>query len=95
MGDVVTLVSGIEYKVRKLTERQSQLKKENEIYSLEIQKLNKNNDEQKKIINQLEEKIKVLKLAKAIETKEGNVESRVKINEMLREIEKCIGLLNA
>jgi hypothetical protein len=95
MGDVVTLVSGIEYKVRKLTERHTRLREENEIYSLEIQKLKKNNEEQKKIINQLEEKIKVLKLAKALETKEGNVDSKVKINEMLREIEKCIGLLNA
>jgi len=95
MGNVVTLVSGIEYKVRKLSERHIHLREENEIYSIEIQKLKKSNEEQKKIINQLEEKIKVLKLAKALETKEGNVESRVKINEMLREIEKCIGLLNA
>lgn len=95
MGDVVTLVSGIEYKVRKLTERHIQLREENELYSSEIQKLRKNNEEQKQIINQLEEKIKILKLAKAFENKEGNVESKVKINEMLREIDKCIGLLNA
>jgi len=95
MGDVATLVSGIEYKVRKLTEQHHYLREQNEVFSSEIQKLKKSNEEQKTTINQLEEKIKVLKLAKALETKEGNIESKVKINEMLREIEKCIGLLNA
>jgi ATP-dependent protease ClpP protease subunit len=95
MGDVVTLVSGIEYKVRRLTEKHAQLKEENVSLTSEIQKLKRSNDEQKQIINQLEEKIRVLKLTKALETKGGDVDSKLRINEMLREIEKCIGLLNA
>jgi len=94
MGDVSTLVSGIEYKIRKLTERNNLLKKEHEKSFQEILEHKKQLFEQKKIIDQLEEKIKVLKLAKALETKEGNVEGKLKINELLREIDKCIGLLN-
>lgn len=95
MGDVVTLVSGIEYKVRRLAEKHTRLKVENESLSSEIKRLKISNDEQKKIINQLEEKIKVLKLTRALGTNEGDVDSKLRINEMLREIDKCIGLLNA
>jgi uncharacterized coiled-coil DUF342 family protein len=95
MGDVVTLVSGIEYKVRRLAERHTQLKDENDVLSSEIRELKKINNEQKQIINQLEEKIKVLKLTRTLGTHEGDVDSKSRINEMLREIEKCIGLLNA
>jgi len=94
MGDVEILVSGIEYKVRKLKEQHQKLKEENVTYSGEINKLITNNSEQKQIINQLEEKINLLKLAKALDTKEGDVESKKRINELLREIDKCIGLLN-
>ena len=94
MGDVSTLVSGIEYKIRKLTERYHLIKTEHEKSFQEIQELKNKLNEQKKIIDQLEEKNKVLKLAKALETKEGNVEAKLKLNELLREIDKCIGLLN-
>jgi hypothetical protein len=94
MGDVSTLVSGIEFKVRKLSERNHFLKAEHEKSVKEILELKENLNQQKKTIEQLEEKINILKLAKAFETKEGNVEAKLKINELLREIEKCIGLLN-
>lgn len=94
MGDVSTLVSGIEYKVRKLTERNQLLKTECEKLLNEIDELKVNLTRQKKNIEQLEEKVNLLKLAKAFETKEGNVEAKLKINELLREIDKCIGLLN-
>jgi hypothetical protein len=94
MGDVSTLVSGIEYKVRKLKERNQLLRLDHEKYLQEIQELKEKLNRQKNNIDQLEEKINILKLAKAFETKEGNVEAKLKINELLREIDKCIGLLN-
>jgi len=95
MGDAATLVSGIEYKVRRLAEKHARLMAENESLTSEIKKLKSSNDEQKQIINQLEEKIKLLKLTRALETNEGSVDSKSRINEMVREIDKCIGLLNA
>jgi len=94
MGDVATLVSGIDFKIRRLIERHGLLLAENERYSKEIQELKQINENQKQNLKQLEEKINVLKLAKALENKEGNVEAKIKINELVREIEKCIGLLN-
>ena len=94
MKDVATLVSGIDYKLRKLIEQHHALRSENNNFINEIQNLKLENNEQKQKITQLEEKIKILKLAKTLENKEGNVEAKLKINELVREIDKCIGLLN-
>ena len=50
---------------------------------------------QKEELLELEEKNKVLKLAKSIAGMEGkNTEVKLKINELVREIEKCISLVN-
>ena len=38
--------------------------------------------------------IKTLKVAKAISTGEGSAEARNRINQLVREIDKCIALLN-
>lgn len=94
MDDVTTLVSGIEFKVRKLIARQKKLRGENENLIIDINQLKKINEEQKQVIKGLEEKIQVLKLARTSEGKEDNSDVRAKINELVREIDKCIGLLN-
>jgi len=95
MKDVATLVSGIDYKLRKLIEHHQLLRSENGGINKEIQELRLVNNEQREKIKQLEEKIKILKLAKTLENKEGNVEAKLKINELVREIDKCIGLINS
>ena len=94
MKDVATLVSGIEYKFGKLMEKHLIQRAENKRYINEIQDLKRTLTEQKQTIRQLEEKIKTLKIAKTLETIEGNVDAKLKINELVREIDKCIGLLN-
>ena len=94
MKDVATLVSGIEYKLGKLIEQHHIQRIENKGYITEIQELKQVINEQKQTIRQLEDKMKILKIAKTLETKEGNVEAKLKINELVREIDKCIGLLN-
>lgn len=94
MQDLTILISGIEFKLRKLIAKTNQLKIEN-------LQLSKKNEEHLKIIEnqnitikELEEKYKVLKIAKSIENKTNSFDQKIKINEMLREIDKCIGLLN-
>ena len=94
MKDVATLVSGIEYKLGKLIEQQLIQRADNKRHISEILELKQVINEQKQTIRQLEDKIKILKIAKTTETKEGNVEAKLKINELVREIDKCIGLLN-
>jgi uncharacterized protein YjgD (DUF1641 family) len=94
MKDVATLVSGIEYKLGKLIEQYHTQRAENKRCVIELEALKHVISEQKQTIKHLEEKIKTLKIAKTLEIKEGNVEAKLKINELVREIDKCIGLLN-
>jgi len=94
MDDVSTLVSGIEFKVRQLIIRTKSLRNENETYNNEINKLKKDNEEQKQIIKGLEEKIRILKIARISEVKENTSDTKAMISELVREIDKCIGLLN-
>ena len=94
MDDGNTLVSGIEFKVRKLVARQKKLREENEKLTNDINQLKTINEEQKQVIKGLEEKIRVLKIARMSGVREDNSDVKAKINELVREIDKCIGLLN-
>ncbi|MDP1622435.1 MAG: hypothetical protein Q8M08_08855 [Bacteroidales bacterium] len=94
MKDVDALVSGIEDKLGKLIEQNLIQRADNKRYITELQDLRKEINEQKNTIRQLEDKVKTLRITKTLETKEGNVEAKLKINEFVREIDKCIGLLN-
>lgn len=94
MADVETLVSGIDHKVHQLIERVQNLQRENEKYRKEIHEQNQINQRQNQTIGELEEKINLLKTTRNLEIKEGRVEAKVTINELLREIDTCIGLLN-
>ncbi len=52
-------------------------------------------NDQKKTIIELEDRIKILKITKSLEKGKENIDAKLKINEMLREIDKCIGMLNS
>ena len=52
-------------------------------------------EESKRLIQSLEEKNKTIKLAQSLsEASEGSHEMKLKINEYVREIDKCISFLN-
>ena len=69
---------------------------------LENSDLQKNNDtlssklqQQEKKIVALEDKVKLMNISKSVDIDEEDVKStRLKINEYVREIDKCIALLN-
>lgn len=94
MGEIATLVSGIEYKIRRLIVRNESLENENERLKNELHLLEQMNNEQAALLKETEEKVNYIKLAKSLEKQEGNVEAKLRINELIREIDKCIGLLN-
>ncbi|MFZ4740505.1 MAG: hypothetical protein ACOYLE_05025 [Bacteroidales bacterium] len=94
MQDLSILVSGIEFKLRKLIEQNNQLKIENAQLLKTKEELSNLIENQKIIINKSEEKYKVLKIAKSLESSTNSFDQKIKINEILREVEKCIGLLN-
>ena len=94
MQDLSILVSGIEFKLRKLIQQNNQLKIENDKLLKTNEEFKKTIENQNNTIKELEEKYKVLKIAKSLESGANSFDQKIKINEMLREVEKCIGLLN-
>ncbi len=94
MQDLSILVSGIEFKLKKLIEQNNQLKIENSHLLKKNDEFNNRIENKNKSIKELEEKYKVLKIAKTLENSSNSFDQKIKINEMLREVEKCIGLLN-
>lgn len=94
MHDLKLLLSGIEYKLNKLINNNNKLITHNKILIEEKKEYEQIIEKQKNIIKELEEKIKVLKIAKSLDDSSNTYEQKVKINEMLREVDKCIGLLN-
>ncbi|HOP13816.1 hypothetical protein [Lentimicrobium sp.] len=94
MKSAVTLVAGIDYKVRKLIEKNGTLKGENQRLNNEVNSLNKRIEDLQKEIKELHENLTALKLAKSLNREESRTNVKLKINELVREIDHCIGLLN-
>jgi len=94
MKNTSTLIAGIEYKLRKLIDKNELLKKEVQKNTQIVAEYKQLTDNQQKQIIELENSINLLKIAKSLEPGKGTVEARVKINELVREIDRCIGLLN-
>lgn len=70
------------------------LQEENDLLKLENQSLSVALEASKKKTTETEEKLRVLKLAKSISgTNEKSLDIKQKINEFVREIDKCIVLL--
>ena len=96
MNNVTTRIDGIYNKVQGLIQLQDQLVEENRRLKDQSEKLIANLDEGKKKIKELEEKNKLVRIAKSLtgETDGNTHELKLKINEMIREIDKCIAQLN-
>ncbi len=94
MNNLDKLIEDLEYKANKLVESKRKSENENSKLLNDISELKKIINKQKLDINKLEENNKVLKIAKSIETGEESVDAKQKINELVREVDKCIALLN-
>lgn len=94
MDNAGRVITGIDEKTRRLIVRYNELKEQSGKYETLIQELKQINEEQIRIIKELENKIEIKSIVGTIETKEGKVEAKARINELVREIDKCIGMLN-
>lgn len=94
MNDEITLISGIEYKIRKLLEIKEKNKNKINVLTDQNNDLKEQIENKKLYINKLKEQIEKIKLAKSLENSDGSIEAKTKINKLVREIDKCIGLLN-
>ena len=90
-----TIINNIGLKVGKLIEKGNQLKAEKKILQQDNDTLDAQLQEKKKQIVALQDKVKLMNISKSVDVSKQEVkETRLKINEYVREINKCIALLN-
>ena len=90
-----TIINNIEVKVGKLIAKYDQLNAE----KLDLQRnnntLNVRLQDKESKIAALQDKVKLMNISKSVDASKEEVKStRLKINEYVREIDKCIALLN-
>ncbi len=90
------LIEEIQKNVSEIASQRNQYKEEVARLSNEINNLSSQLKSKESEIEELEQKYKIMKLAKSLEggEVESNKDLKLKINEMVREIDKCIALLN-
>ena len=89
------IIENIDLKINKLINLYNQtkidnlnLQKDNEMLKVLLEKKENN-------LKELEEKIKLMNISKSVDSSQGDIKAtRLKINEYVREIDKCIALLN-
>ena len=94
MEDLSKLVKGLDIKSRQLALRHKTLKDDFNKLEQKYQETEKNLLQQKQIILELEKQIQILTIAKSIPTGKESSKAKKKINELLRELDTCIDLLN-
>ena len=94
MSDVDKLVLQINDKIKKLINVKQTLLIENENLVKKQEELLQQVENDNKIIEELKNKNRNLSIADKVKQLEGNSDVKLKIDEMVREIDKCIELLN-
>ena len=93
--DIQQTISSLHSKIEKLAHLHSKLKDDYEKLGDEHNTLIKKIEGHKNYIRELEEKNKVFKIARSMtEAGMNPAEVKITINEFVREIDKCIALLN-
>jgi len=93
MFDFETSVAGIEFKVRQLSDEVKRLRRqleEKEDQCIALQEAQRMNET---LINKLKEENKIIKLGNRLTERGDSTEMKLKINQMIRTIDKSIELL--
>ena len=94
MSTISDQLDNVLHKTSTLIELCNALQEENELFKQESDALKAKVNEMTTVLQNNNEKIRVLKLAKSIEgTSEKSLDIKQKINEFVREIDKCVVLL--
>ena len=92
---MINIISSLELKINKLLSSYNNLKIENNDLKNENSKISLELKEKYIEINALNDKIKIMSISKSVDVSNDDVkETRLKINEYIREVDKCIALLN-
>lgn len=94
MFDYEAILASIEEKVGRLINENEQLRTEVEQLRVGQEALQKNIQDNNIVINNLKEENKVLKLRNSLTEKGDTAEIKLKINQLVRTIDKSLALLN-
>ena len=95
MENLDAYIKGLAGRVEKLALAHSGLAKENANLKAKNVELEQMITDQKNVVSKLEEQNKVVKIAKAVTDDDNDrKEQRKRLNELVREVDKCIALLN-
>lgn len=88
------LISELNLKVERLIKSYVTLQEQKRDMDAEVLRLQRQKQDLTSEKQQLEKEIKTLKAANAISAGKGTPEARAQIGQLVREIDKCINLLN-
>ena len=92
---MIDIINNIEVKLGKFIAKHQQLSNEKLILTQENNDLSDELKKKEDEILTLQDKIKLINISKSVEVSKEEVKAgRLKINEYVREIDKCIALLN-
>ena len=89
------IISNIEIKLNNLLSSYNKLKEINESLNAEKANFISEIETKNKEIDALKDKIKIISISKSVDASKGDIrQTKLKINEYIREIDKCIAQLN-
>lgn len=94
MEDASVLISGIEYKIKVLAENNKALFEENTKLKQQNSELSNQVQKQQSELGSLEEKAAILNVSKTFGSDTDRQSAKIKINELVREIDESLNLLN-
>ncbi len=95
MNNILEAIHLMESKLEKLLSNYEFLKEENKLLLEENVRMSHLLEEKEQELKTMQEQYDLLKIAKTIEGSNQNTrETKLKINALIREIDKCIELLN-
>lgn len=94
MKSTEILIDGIEYKIKKLIAQKKQLEKDNLELRNQLNELQEKNKDKDNMINDLENRIETIRISKSLDSKKNVQSVHNRIDRLVREIDKSIGLLN-
>lgn len=95
MADLSIIVSEIEIKLRKMIDEKQRLSIENKRIAEEKEALEKESLALKRSVLELEERINKNTIVNALDKEEEIEEGRRLIREMVKEIDRCVSILNS
>lgn len=94
MLDIETIVADIERKATRLLEENARLRAKEKSLAEELSDLQEQTKQQNTIISNLKEENKLLKLGEKLTQKGDTTELKLRINQLIRNIDKSLAMIN-